>query len=101
MGGYDTETDFEIFYTDYENFEISYSCWTRWWIFKYEMLAIGSREKKMSAEMYQKARDVITSRLPLYSEYLYDYSALMSGFLSYFKTWDVSQGEDCEYEWLL
>ena len=69
MGGRPERHPLKIFYTDYENFEISYNC-SKWWGSAKEMLSINSRHETLSPEMMKKARAIINEKLPWYTEYL-------------------------------
>jgi len=53
MGWSTRRFPFKIFYTDYENFDISYSCYDKWGDNAYESLSIVSREQTMSLELYE------------------------------------------------
>ena len=69
--------DFDIFYTDYDNFEISYFCWDWGTIFgawSFEYLSISSREPTMSDEVMKKAQKVIADELPWYYDYFFNKS---------------------------
>ena len=98
----DKRKDFDIFDTDYDNYEISYSCKNMCWgYFKWEMLSFSTREETMSRETYNKVKDVINMKLPWYHDYLYEYNPIFSGIFSGLKTWTNTQGKDCVYDWVL
>ena len=51
---------FNILYTDYDNFEIYYSCTDYLWgLFKYEDLSITSRTQVMSKEVQEKVSAIL------------------------------------------
>lgn len=76
----------KVFDTDYENYEISYGCWSFHGLFSFSNLAISSRETEMSTEMQAKVRAVIEEKLPHYH-------------MDHGMHW-TKQGEDqCDYEW--
>merc|ERR1711981_406929 len=51
--------DFKIFDTDYENYEIYYSCWSFHGLFSFNNLAIGSRTPEMDFDTQAKVRNII------------------------------------------
>ena len=59
-----------MFHTDYESFDIGYSCYDKWGGNAYESLTIMSREQTMSLEAYEEAVAVIQEKLPAYFEYM-------------------------------
>ena len=55
-----------VFDTDYENYEIYYSCWDFYGFFSADNLAIASRQTTMDDETQQKVRDIVEKKLPHY-----------------------------------
>ena len=98
-------SDFDIFYTDYDNFEVSYNCWdwkTMFGDFHYEMLSITSREETMSDEVLNKAKAVISEKLPWYYDFMFGESQKYGMFKWLFpNVYDTPQGDQCNYEWHL
>ena len=78
---------FKIFDTDYENYEISYSCWSFFGLFKFDNLAISSRTTEMSQETQEKVRAIVEQKLPHYK--------LDKG-MHWTKQADKGQ---CQYDW--
>lgn len=57
MGNSDKRSDFDIFHTDYDNYEINYYCQERFrGRMKFEMLSVNSRTPEMSAENMAKVK---------------------------------------------
>ena len=56
MGNSSKRSPFNIWYTDYDNFEISYFCQPHWGNrVKFEMFSLGSRTPTISDEMWDRA----------------------------------------------
>ena len=83
-------SNIKIFDTDYENYEISYSCWSPWFlhhVLHFDNMSINSRTTEMTEETQQKVRDIVEERLPHYN-------------LDHGMHW-TKQGDQagCEYDW--
>ena len=90
MNGNSHRVPLRIFYTDYENIEIGYSCsetTVSGYKGKYETFALVARDPEPSVEVLEKAKRVILERIP---EYDLDSS------------WDLhwtTQLDWCDYDW--
>ena len=86
MGGSPHRVGLKIFYTDYENIEIGYSC-DKTYGGKYETFALVTRDPNPSPEVMAKAKQVIKERIPQYD--------LDTAWNLHWTT----QGGWCEYDW--
>ena len=86
MNGGNFRAPLKIFYTDYENIEIGYSCRNTYGG-KYEMFALVTRESSPSKAVLAKANQIIKERIP---EYDLDTSTDLY--------WTKQNGW-CQYDW--
>ena len=63
MNGGNFRAPLKIFYTDYENIEIGYSCKNTYGG-KYEMFALVARDPKPSESVLAKAKEIIKEKIP-------------------------------------
>ena len=66
MAGKSFRIPFKIYYTDYENFDISYSCKKIKDGNKVETFAIAVRDQVPSPEILQKVKTFVKERIPQY-----------------------------------
>ena len=59
---------FNIFATDYENFDILYSC-TQYTGFHFEMFSLSARTPQISKKAYEAAKAVIADKLSMVKTY--------------------------------
>ena len=89
MGNSPKRSEFRIFRTDYENYDIMYSCEDSWLGYKTENFSVSTREKVWSDELKETIRQVVEEEIPQYSD-----------FDSWVTFHNTDQGdESCEYEW--
>ena len=86
MGRSSKRSPFPIFATDYENYEIGYSCRSMLGM-KYENFSIATREREMSDGVRTLVKEALKVKLPSWAD----------NFDSYI-TW-TGQDDDCEYSW--
>ena len=60
MGGRPDKLPFDMFATDYENFDVGYSCKSFWGLFHGDNLSISARTEVMSQEAQEKVRSLIS-----------------------------------------
>ena len=73
MGKSPKRSKFDIFWTDYENLDISYSCTEiMWGMFKSERLSISARKPDMDQETMEYAQTIVKEKLPGYYNYMFD-----------------------------
>ena len=88
MGESTKRSPFPIFYTDYENFDISYLCREYWGgMVRYEMFSLNTRTPEPSDDVMAQAKQIINSKIP-------QYNLDKSGGLY----WTKQQGW-CQYDW--
>ncbi len=58
MGGSPKRSPFHIYDTDYENYDIYYSC-EEYLLFKQESFSVSSRTPKMSEEVLQNVKAIV------------------------------------------
>ena len=90
MGYSNHRSDFRIFYTNYEDFEISYRCSERNGK-KEESYSISSRHQTMSPEQYKMVKEMVADKLPFFIDYINDEDNI----------YRPVQGGKCEYDWQL
>eukprot|EP00355_Strombidium_rassoulzadegani_P007815 CAMPEP_0168618918 /NCGR_PEP_ID=MMETSP0449_2-20121227/6326_1 /TAXON_ID=1082188 /ORGANISM="Strombidium rassoulzadegani, Strain ras09" /LENGTH=223 /DNA_ID=CAMNT_0008659821 /DNA_START=23 /DNA_END=694 /DNA_ORIENTATION=- len=91
MGKSPKRIPFNIFYTDYDNFDVNYSCSNVLGYFKKEQFSVATREKVMSEETKDKVEEFVKENLPQY------YYQVVNGAFMLYK--DVQGDEQCDYEW--
>ncbi len=73
MGKSPKRSNFDFFFTDYENIEINYECEEfMWGWMKNERIAIAGRQKYVDEEVMDLARAVISEQIPEYYNYIFD-----------------------------
>merc|ERR1719313_478607 len=66
MGRSAKRSEFNIFWTDYDNVEIYYSCSRHWGFWKFETFAVSARAQALTQETYTIANAAIKQQLPWY-----------------------------------
>ena len=100
MGGSPREKaiPFDFFWTDYDNFEVSYNCSSLLGgLMKNEMLSISGRNPTMTPEVMMKAQDQIKEKLPDYYDYMFNPKSSWMSFIP--MTYNPLQGDQCSYDW--
>ena len=89
MGDSSKRSGFPIYYTDYDNYHISYFCRDMIdGVMKYEWFSVFTRDQKPSDEVMDLAKAKVADSLPQY-----DIDSILNMFL--YKT----NQNNCEYEW--
>ena len=88
MGGSSKRSPFGVFYTDYDNIEIYYSC-EEWGWWKYESFALAARTPQITREALALATQVIDDKIPQYS---------ISDSWTFYWT-GQSPSVPCQYDW--
>lgn len=89
MGSSDKRSGFPIFYTDYDNFQITYFCNDMIdGVMKYEWFSVSTREQNASDAVMDQAKAKVAELLPSY-----DLDSIFNAFLYY------TNQNNCEYDW--
>ena len=95
MGSSPFRSNFDVFYTDYNNFEIYYECQELFWgTMRNERIAISSRTPHMTPTIMNEVKKIIKDRIPGYYDYLFNN-------VVEFESHDTVQGGRCKYQWYL
>ena len=87
MGGSPHKAPLKFFFTDYENFDISYSCTDTGYGMTYETFALAARDPNPSPEALEKAKKIIKERIPQYD------------LDTYWNLHWTKQNAWCKYDW--
>lgn len=93
MGKSDKRLPFNILDTDYDNYEIYYSCSQYLRFFKYEQFSISARTPQITRTALQKAEAAVKAKIPTR-----EYQDFMKGGDRFYWT-EQSPARSCDYQW--